>query len=99
MARKDWEYTDSSHGSHGTMRCAACGKSVQGEYRVRNGRNGFVVMHRSCSSEDVNWTRIDGQRAKRAANDVALLHAAIAFRDRWQVSALDDLIESLEAQS
>ena len=99
MARKDWQYTDSRHGSHGTMRCNACGKAIEGEYRYREGRNGFVVIHRACSSEDMGWARIDGQRAKRAENDAELLQAAVAFRDRWQVSALDDLIESLEQQS
>lgn len=67
MARKDWKYEDSRYSLHGTMRCNSCGKAIEGEYRVRNGRNGFVVIHRACSLDDANWAKLDQQKAERAA--------------------------------
>lgn len=96
MARTDWQYiTNWQSSQHGTMRCNACGKPIEGAYRVRDGRNGFVLMHRACSASDPGWALVDRKEADRAAHYQGLLQAAIAFRDRWGVSDLDDLIESL----
>ena len=95
MARTDWQYVDSRYAAHGTMRCNACGKPVQGQYRVRDGRAGFVLMHRACSADDPKWARLDIEADAREVRADELRRAAIAFRKRWGVSELDELIESL----
>lgn len=97
MARKDWSYTNATSGSHGLMRCCSCGKAIEGEYRVRDAGSKFVTQHRACSRDDPMWARIDRERNAKAKHYNDLRQAAIAFRDRWGISDLDDLIESLAA--
>lgn len=97
MTRKDWSYENSSSAAHGRMRCSVCRQPIQGEYRVRDAGNAFVTQHRACCPADPMWARLDRNRAAQAKHYNDLLQAAIAFRDRWGITELDELIESLAA--
>lgn len=95
--RKNWRYCDAAHGSHGTMKCTACGKKItEGEYRVHETNEGFYSQHRACSAHDPRWAALDQERAGCVTGTRSRLVAYIAFRDKWHESALDDEIERMQ---
>lgn len=93
--RKDWEYLDSSYCKSGLMICSSCNKSIEGEYRCRDAGEKYITQHRKCCATDPNWATLDQQSQAQKQHRDEFLKAAIAFRDRWDTDALDDLIESL----
>lgn len=60
-------------------------------------KDGFITQHRICSVNDRGWAKLDADREASSINQAKKLAAAKAFRDVWQVSDLDDLIDGLEA--
>lgn len=94
------QYLEVSGSSHGTMVCGACNQPIsQGEYRVAqksaNGDWHFVTHHRGCCAADPGWAKKDGAIAKQRDRNARLLEAAKAFRDKWGVDGLDELIDDL----
>ncbi len=82
------------------MTCRSCGKPIaDGPWRrctqSKGGEHGYVTHHRACSPDDAGWTRHDQRRRDGAVQADRLRAAAMAFRDKWGVSDLDDLIEEL----
>ena len=92
-----WNYTNSTTSQHGRMQCHACRKPIIGDYRYRDGRDGFILNHRSCSTDDKMWAQRDAEQVQRRVSAEEQLKAYKAFRDRWNEEALDDVIEELEA--
>lgn len=96
MGKKHWQYCNVSHGSHGTMRCTACGKRVtEGEYRVRETEDAFLVQHKSCSLQDPAWARRDAAELQRLRGYRDRLQAYEAFHAQWSEPALEEPIEDL----
>jgi hypothetical protein len=93
---KRWSYASAASSHHGTMRCNCCGKAVEGEYRYREGRSGYVVERRVCSAGDAEWARRDAQVEAARIRTKEQLEAYKAFRDKWDEDALDEAIAFLE---
>ena len=69
------------------MQCRACHKPIiEGDYRVRETRDAYLTYHRSCTSDDPEWSRIDAQRAESAARQEEYLRDCRAFYDKWGVA-------------
>lgn len=93
-----------SDGSVGTMICAGCGKPITGgEYRsyMRSKSHDwrYIIHHRECCSDDPVWAKRDAKKVSEAQDRRDLLAAAIAFRDRWKIGDLDELIDELAEAS
>lgn len=92
---KLWLYSDAGTHTTGTMQCTACGKKIDsGQYRYREGRDGFINQHRTCSADDGQWWRIDQAAIVRADFDAKRRGAFAQFVAQWGLP--DDLVE--EAQ-
>jgi hypothetical protein len=78
------------------MVCCSCGKPIEaGEYRWREKADAYVTQHRACSPDAPEWRSLDANRKAQSGHNERLLAAAVAFRARWSVDDLDDLIEGL----
>lgn len=90
---------DASTTRHGIMVCAGCGKPIdKGQYRVKDTPDAYINHHRDCVPHDPKWAEFDAEAAERKRNKEMLLADAEAFRNRWSVDDLDDLIGSLTEQ-
>jgi hypothetical protein len=93
----NWNYTEASGSSHGTMRCTACGKQVEsGRYRYRQkskrGDWGYQVQHEACCLDDSAWAAMDAQQIAHEKRMAELSAACAAFKKTWGVSELDEYI-------
>lgn len=95
---KTWTYANSSTCTVGTMRCTACGKHIDGEYRYRQTDAGFNAQHRACSATDKEWAKLDGAIVSAHQRSVERLAAFVAFKARWYTDALDEEIDQLREQ-
>ena len=91
-----WNYANSATSSHGLMKCHACSQLIVGDYRYREGRDGFILNHRSCSSDDKVWGHRDAELKQYQARLEEQLKAYKAFRDYWNEDALNEEIANLE---
>lgn len=95
------QYLSTPGSSCGTMVCGACGQPITNcEYRSyqRSDKDEgwrFVTHHRDCCANDAGWAKLDAARASSIDRDRIMLAQAEAFRDRWNVDDLDDLIDDL----
>jgi NAD-dependent SIR2 family protein deacetylase len=98
MGRKrTWTYCDTSRGSYGTMRCTACHKLVkEGQFRVRETEEAYLVQHRHCSEQDENWAKMDAGVVENLVKMKERLAAYLAFREKWEASDLDESIEWMQ---
>lgn len=94
--RRDWSYANGTSQKIGLMICSRCSKPITGEYRNREREYDYVLEHRECCPEDPRWQVIDRDREKVRTDCATMLAEAKAFRDKWDVSDLDDLINGLE---
>lgn len=69
MAKKHWYYSHSGGQKVGRMICGSCHRPVEGWYRYREGRDGYVVQHRQCCADDPAWKQIDKESQETAARD------------------------------
>jgi hypothetical protein len=83
------------------MICGECNKPIsEGEYRAYQKScpdEGwkYVTHHRKCSANDIAWEAKDKAKQSRIDYNNKFYLAAIAFRDQWNVSELDELIDDL----
>lgn len=96
----DHQYLDTRGASCGTMICGGCNSPIrEGQFRAykrtKNYDWGFVTHHRACCSEDPAWAKQDVAAAAHEQHCSDLRAAAIAFRDRWIITDLDELIRDL----
>ena len=96
------QYLNTSHSRCGLMVCAGCHQPIsEGEFRAYQkpcpdeGWE-FVTHHRKCSANDIAWEAKDKAEQDRQDHNYKLHQAAIAFRDQWGISDLDDLIGDLQ---
>jgi hypothetical protein len=52
-------------------------------------------VHRACCADDAGWKKVDAEQAARDRRNDEMLADAIAFRSKWGVNDLDDLISDL----
>lgn len=96
----NYRYLNTSHSRCGDMICGECRQPIsEGEYRVYQKScpdEGwrFVTHHRECSANDIAWEAKDKIEQNRKDHNNKLRQAAIAFRDKWGISDLDDLIDN-----
>ena len=93
-------YCNAATSKHGEMRCGGCSKPiVSGEYRVAqksaNHDWHYVTHHRECCASDPAWSKRETEVARRAVRDGQLLAACKAFKAKWSVDDLDELIDDL----
>lgn len=56
----EYEYWHTKYGRCGIMICCSCNKPItEGQYRVRDTPDRFVLWHRECCKDDPEWGRID----------------------------------------
>lgn len=98
MSNKKWGYTHSDHSRHGRMVCSQCSQLIFGEYRYRDAGDKYITEHRSCSTEDRMWARVDKEREQERERCRVRLEAFKAFRDQWawKDDAFEHEIEYLE---
>ncbi|OZI59916.1 hypothetical protein [Bordetella genomosp. 11] len=95
---RNYSYAEASSVQVGLMRCSVCnGKIRRGQFRYYATPDAYVSQHRSCCADDPKWKKLDEQAAAWRARQVALLADAQAFRAKWQISDLDELIDGLAA--
>lgn len=98
MAKK-YSYAHTSYSHCGLMICSGCSKKItDGDYRYREGKDGYILHHRDCSQDDPQWNVIKKQREDAAKRYADMLREAIAFRDKFQVDDLDELIAVITSQ-
>lgn len=92
-----WEYSNASYQKVGLMICTACRKQIlTGEYRFRETEEAYLPQHRSCCESDPAWKKSDEQEVVRKKRLFDMLIDAVAFKAKWNVDDLDELIIELE---
>ena len=93
-----WMYARAESQKVGTMVCTACSRPIKsGQYRYRETEAAYLPQHRKCSEGDNNWAKLDTYKVDELNATKQYLDACLAFRKTWGTSALDDDIESAEA--
>lgn len=98
MSRKrHYVYVALPWSSVGLMCCSCCGKKItEGQYRYFETEEAYVPQHRACCEDDPEWKQLDKEQAIREQQRSDMLADAIAFRDKWGVTDLNELIEELK---
>jgi len=86
------------------MICACCGERINPitqDFRVAQKSDPdedwrYVTHHRLCLDDQRGFFRAEQTRDGYLERRRSLLKAAEDFRDEWQISDLDELIESLK---
>lgn len=79
------------------MRCTACQKPVsEGEFRIRETEEAYLVQHRHCSTDDENWAKLDAVVVEGLGRMKVRLTAYLAFREEWKADDLDESIEWMQ---
>ncbi len=95
-----WTYANKSWASYGTMRCTACGKQVtEGDYRVRETEEAYLVQHRACCENDPYWAKLDKEIIEQYESMKLRLAAFREFKKQWNVDIeeFDDEIASMQS--
>jgi len=105
MAKKNWDYADSSTDKCGRMICNACDKKIDtGEFRYYMALDkwynevGYVTQHRHCSNDDKNWSKLDNKKIAQINHYKEMLEDCIKFKNKWEIDDLDELISWLKSE-
>lgn len=96
MKNRHYNYSNARYSSSGTMVCSFCNKKITtGDYRYYETPNAYISQHRACCADDPHWKELDNEQAALDHRNAEMLADATAFRAKWGVSDLDDLIGDL----
>ena len=102
MAKYDWQYCNSTTSHHGLMLCSVCRTSISGDYKVRETKDGFITIHRSCSASDKGWLEKDKRiitQIESLQGDLELLLVVnIKLGDRYFGDELYYAIKSIKTE-
>jgi hypothetical protein len=98
MRRYSYDYAHSRSAQIGCMVCSACHMSIiNSQFRYRETKDAYILQHRTCSAADPHWHAMDVAEEAAKARRAALHEAAKAFRDKWGVHDLNELIAETES--
>ena len=87
MARKKrrLKYEYESRNTHGRMICQICRKKIeQGEsYRWWETSDAYLSEHRSCTTDDPMWVKLDKQKQDSLDYQKAYEQACEEFLEKW----------------
>jgi hypothetical protein len=95
---KNWQYSNADNDRAGIMQCNRCRSKIdEGEFRfyLNYKLDAYVTEHRACSESDPRWAALDVERAQREAYHRDMLADCLAFKAKWDVKDLDELIAFL----